>query len=262
LQQIESHRTVWLSDIHLGTRACHVDFLIEFLRELRCDTLYLVGDVIDLEKLRRAVYWPPSHTEVLRLIMALTQQGTRVVYIPGNHDDDLRALAGRTIGGVEIARQAVHTTRLGKRLLVLHGDEFDSVIRCTTLTGFVGSIGYGLLLVVNRLVHALNALLGRPYWSVAQHVKTRLGTAVRYAENFKASCLAAARERRLDGVVCGHIHIADVSEHDGLTYCNDGDWVESCTALVEDHRGRLSLLRWPEARKAASAVEVPVRDAA
>lgn len=246
MAHISSYRSIWLSDVHLGTRACRADFLLDFLNRTRCDVLYLLGDIIDLQRLRRSFYWPASHTQVLRLVLAKQQQGTQVIYIPGNHDHELRAFAGHTLAGVEIQRQAVHTTRSGKRLLMLHGDEFDQVIKYNALECLFGAFAYGSLLSANQIVHRINALLGRPYWSLAQHVKTRLGKAVRYVENFRDACLNAARESGLDGVVCGHIHKAHLAEHDGLLYCNDGDWVESCTALVEDRLGRLSLLNWPD----------------
>lgn len=241
-----SYRTVWLSDIHLGSRACRVSLLIDFLSRVQCEQLYLVGDIIDLKSLRRSFFWPSSHTEVLRLILKKSEAGTRVTYIPGNHDDEFRRLSGTCFGNVEIVKNAIHTTRSGKRLLILHGDEFDGVIKCSPLLLTIGSAAYGLLLSFNRIVHWTNELLDRPYWSLAQHVKSRVSNAVRYVERFRRACLLAAREARVDGVVCGHIHRADLCSRDGLLYCNDGDWVESCTALVEDARGELNLVSWAE----------------
>jgi UDP-2,3-diacylglucosamine pyrophosphatase LpxH len=257
------HKTIWLSDVHLGSRACRVDLLLDFLQHNDCELLYLVGDIVDLERMRRSLYWPASHTEVLRLILDKSRNGTRVVYIPGNHDDDFRALAGVSFGNIEVARQRVHTTLSGKRLLVLHGDEFDSVIKCGPLTSLAGSLAYGSLLSLNRFVHWCNDLTGRPYWSLAQHVKRRVGNAVRYVENFRRACLAAAGDARVDGIVCGHIHRADITSAGGLVYYNDGDWVESCTALVEDHRGRLALRTWTAlAARQHEPFGARVRDAA
>lgn len=257
----DAYRSIWLSDIHLGTRACRVDLLEDFLQRTRCEILYLLGDIIDVQRLRRSLYWPASHTRILQLILDKRRQGTRIVYVPGNHDHDFRAFAGHTVSGIRIERQAVHTTRAGKRLLVLHGDEFDGAIGCSVATTVAGAVGYATLLSANQIVHRFNALLRRPYWSLARHVKTRIGKAMRYVADFRGACLAAARESGLDGVVCGHIHRAQLLEHDGLLYCNDGDWVESCTALVEDHRGRLSLLDWPEVVH-CRAQRLPVSDAA
>ncbi|HVS23753.1 MAG TPA: UDP-2,3-diacylglucosamine diphosphatase [Gammaproteobacteria bacterium] len=257
----EVFSTVWLSDVHLGSRACRIGLLLDFLRRTRSDTLYLVGDIIDVESLRRSFYWPESHTEALRLLLKKSQEGTRVVYVPGNHDEDLRALVGVRFGNVEVQRRAVHTTRTGRRLLVLHGDEFDAVLKCGALEALCGCAAYRILLVLNRFVHWLHELLRRPYWSLAQHVKSRIGNAVRYVDKFQRASLRAAADGGFDGVVCGHIHRADLIERDGLVYCNDGDWVESCTAIVEDLDGDLRLVSWRPA-VASAAAAVPLRDAA
>jgi UDP-2,3-diacylglucosamine pyrophosphatase LpxH len=263
VSHVEYHRTIWLSDIHLGSRECRVGLLLDFLTHTKCDVLYLVGDIIDLRSLRRSFFWPRSHTDVLRHILKKARDGTRVLYVPGNHDDDFRALAGTRFGHIEIEQQLIHTTVDGKRLLVLHGDEFDSALKYGALAVLVGHVGYRVLLMLNRLNHGVNALLGRPYWSLAQSLKMRLGNAVRYVARFQNACLHAAREARVDGVVCGHIHKADILERDGLTYCNDGDWVESCTALVEDHRGELSLRHWCRPTAGAHGeLPVPLRTAA
>ncbi len=259
--QAEWFETVWLSDVHLGSRDCRVGLLLDFLRRTRCRKLYLVGDIIDLESLRQSFFWPESHTEVLRLLLKKSRGGTRVIYIPGNHDHDLRALIGVRFGTLEIKRHDVHTTRTGRRLLVLHGDEFDAVIKCDAAGRRIGTVAYRTLLALNRLVHWVSELRGRPYWSLAQHVKSRVGKARRYIASFERASLLAASEAKVDGVVCGHIHKADLVERDGLVYCNDGDWVESCTALVEDAHGALSILTW----RPAAPVAVPsiaVRDAA
>jgi UDP-2,3-diacylglucosamine pyrophosphatase LpxH len=259
----EALRTIWVSDVHLGSRACRVGLLLDFLRRTRCEQLYLVGDIIDLESLRRSFFWPASHTEVLRLLLKKSQEGTKITYIPGNHDDDLRALVGTKFGNIEVARQHVHTTKKGLKLLVLHGDEFDTAVKYSALTVLLGSLACRTLLMLNRFVHWMNeTLLRRPYWSLAQHIKSRIGNAVRYIEEFRHASLVVAREARVDGVVCGHIHKADLAERDGLWYCNDGDWVESCTALVEDQRGELSVIRWRETEAVVTPLAVPVRDAA
>ncbi len=255
-------RTVWISDVHLGSRACRVTLLLDFLQRTRCDTLFLVGDIIDLESLRSRFFWPTTHTEVLRVLLKKSQEGTRVVYVPGNHDEDLRALVGVQFGNIEIKRRDVHTTKLGRRLLVLHGDEFDAVIQAGPLAAIVGSIAYRGLLALNRFVHWLHELSGRPYWSLAQHVKGKLTKAQRYIDTFQRASLKAAAELGLDGVVCGHIHKADVAERDGLLYCNDGDWVESCTALVEDLQGEMLLVKWRPQPAAVVPVTDSIRDAA
>jgi UDP-2,3-diacylglucosamine pyrophosphatase LpxH len=255
-------RTVWISDVHLGSRACHVDMLLDFLRSTRCETLYLVGDIIDLERMRSSFYWPESHTQALRTILDMSLQGTRVIYIPGNHDDDFRALAGQMLGPVEVAKRHVHETLDGRRLLVLHGDEFDTLIKSKSLTSMAGSWAYNGLLALNRLVHWWHTLLGKPYWSLAQHVKGRLNRAVRYVENYQRACIRAARDLEMDGVVCGHIHRAALIEDGGIAYCNTGDWVESCTSIVEDAQGRLELMQWTRIAAQATPTNLPIRDAA
>jgi UDP-2,3-diacylglucosamine pyrophosphatase LpxH len=256
-------RTIWLSDIHLGSRSCRIDLLLDFLNHHRCDQLYLVGDIIDVQRMRNRFFWPKSHTEALQKILEMARSGTRVVYVPGNHDDDFRGMAESCLGPVEIHRQIVHETADGRRLLVLHGDEFDATLRCGPLASLIGCAGYGLLLGLNRINHRINALLGRPYWSLAQAVKMRIGKASRYVARFQDACIHAAREAGLDGVVCGHIHRADLVERDGIVYCNDGDWVESCTALAENEHGELRLIHWRQSTKAAvEPLTVPLRDAA
>jgi UDP-2,3-diacylglucosamine pyrophosphatase LpxH len=259
---MDAFNTVWLSDVHLGSRACRVQLLLDFLRQTRCDTLYLVGDIIDLESLRSSFFWPTSHTEVLRVLLKKSQEGTRIVYIPGNHDDDMRALIGHRFGNVEVLGSCIHTTASGRRLLVLHGDEFDAVMKHGFLSALVGSVAYRSLLGLNRFVHWLHEVSGRPYWSLAQHVKTKIGGAQRYIATFRQASLQAAEAAGVEGIVCGHIHKAELVEHDnGLVYCNDGDWVESCTALVERRDGVLELKTW-RTQAAVAPVTEPLRDAA
>jgi UDP-2,3-diacylglucosamine pyrophosphatase LpxH len=262
MTQVAHHRTVWLSDVHLGSRACRAERLLDFLAHTRCDTLYLVGDIVDLKRLRSSFFWPRSHTDVLRRILEMSREGARVIYVPGNHDDDFRAMAGAKLGPIEIERHLIHITADGRRFLVLHGDEFDGVLKCGVLAAAVGHLGYRVLSTLNYLNHAVNELLGRPYWSLAQNVKMRVPGAVNYVNRFQNACINAAREANVGGVICGHIHKADLIERDNLIYCNDGDWVESCTALVESPSGELSLLKWTELSKSELRLPVPVREAA
>jgi UDP-2,3-diacylglucosamine pyrophosphatase LpxH len=257
------HRTIWLSDIHLGSRECRIELLLDFLKKNECEQLYLVGDIIDLQRIRNRFYWPKSHTEALQQILSMAKAGTRVVYIPGNHDDDFRTMSGSNLGPVEIHSETVHQLADGRRLLVLHGDKFDSTLRSSALTRLIGCAGYRVLLSLNRLSHRINALLGRPYWSLAQAVKMRIGHAARYVERFQSACLRCARDAGLDGVVCGHIHRADLIERGGLVYCNDGDWVESCTALTENDHGELELVHWGQSTESSGELlPEPMRDAA
>ena len=242
-------RTIWISDVHLGFKGCRADYLLDFLHATECETLYLVGDIIDLWQMRSGIYWPQEHNNVIRTILGKAKRGTRVVYVPGNHDDMLREYDGMSFGNVAIRREAIHTTADGRRLLVLHGDEFDSVIKCSKLLAILGSHAYDWLLRVNRLVNWWRTKRGRPYWSLAAYLKHKVKNAVNYISNFEHAVAAAAKRHRVDGLVCGHIHRAEITEIDGITYINDGDWVESCTALVERYDGSLHLLQWTTERQ-------------
>jgi UDP-2,3-diacylglucosamine pyrophosphatase LpxH len=245
-------RTVWISDIHLGTQGCNADLLMDFLKSVQPETLYLVGDIIDGWKLKRGWYWPPRHNDVVRRVLKMAAKGCRVVYIPGNHDEMLRPYAGLGFGGVEIALEAIHTTVDGRRFLVCHGDEFDGVVLYHRWLAWAGDIGYSLLLRLNVHYNAARRRLGLPYWSISAHIKKKVKNAVAFIGRFEETVAEAARLRGVDGVVCGHIHSAEIRDFSGITYMNDGDWVESCTALVEHGDGRIEILDWA-ARTAALA---------
>ncbi|MGA1463825.1 MAG: UDP-2,3-diacylglucosamine diphosphatase [Steroidobacteraceae bacterium] len=239
-------RTVFISDIHLGFKGCRAEFLLDFLRRVECREIYLVGDIIDLWSLSKTFYWPQAHNDVIRTLLGKAKHGTRVVYIPGNHDRVFRDNDGLVMGNVEVRREAIHQTADGRRFLVLHGDEFDDIVRVSPFLESVGSRAYGFALRMNRYVNVLRGWFGYPYWSLAAYLKHKVKNAVKFIANFERALTTEARRRNVDGVICGHIHRAEITQFDDLTYCNDGDWVESCTALVEDHSGRLCLLRWTE----------------
>ena len=241
-------RTVFVSDVHLGSKGCRADLLLEFLKSVEIDRLYLVGDIFDLWAMRKNFYWPQEHNNVLRTVLGKSKKGTRVIYIPGNHDEDLREFCGSVFGNLEIHREYVHDTADGRRLLVMHGDEFDTVVKCSPWLARLGSSVYDFLLGLNRHVNAVRRLFGMPYWSLASYLKHKAKTAVQYIASFEQAVAHAARKRGVDGVVCGHIHRAEITDIHGVQYCNDGDWVESCSALVEDMNGRLTLWSWPEVR--------------
>ncbi|AOU97157.1 UDP-2,3-diacylglucosamine hydrolase [Acidihalobacter yilgarnensis] len=243
------YRAIFISDIHLGTADCRADYLLDFLRHTRCDTLYLVGDVVDLWAMRRQVHWPQSHSEVVRTFFELAASGTRVVYIPGNHDEALRALSGCHFNGIEILRDTVHVTRDGLGLRVSHGDEFDAAVRCGRLVQAIGDVAYNVLLWLNRHTARLRGRYGRPYWSLSAWLKERVGGARRYVRRFMLAAVHEARQGDFDGYVCGHIHVAGIEQVDGMLYCNDGDWVEHCTALVENRDGRLQLIHWADHKR-------------
>jgi UDP-2,3-diacylglucosamine pyrophosphatase LpxH len=259
-------RTVFISDIHLGFRGCSAEYLLDFLNSIETETLYLVGDIIDMWSLRKSFFWPQTHNDVIRLLLKKAKNGTRVVYIPGNHDSVFRDYAGSVFGNVEVHREAVHETADGRRFLVLHGDEFDSVIRASPLLEALGNRGYALILSLNRYVNAMRRYFGFPYWSIAAWLKHKVKNAVKYIANFEHALANEAKRRGLDGLICGHIHRAEITSIDGVLYCNDGDWVESCTTLTEDHEGRLALLRWTERKevvaRTGSSVVQPLGQAA
>ena len=248
---ITRYRTVFLSDVHLGTRGSRADFLADFLEQTSCETLYLVGDIIDGWRLRRGWYWDSHHDEVLRLVLKATRNGTDVIYIPGNHDEMFRAwLPMRLeIAGVRLCADAVHKTADGRRLLVLHGDEFDSVVRYYPLLALLGDRAYAASLVINRWFNLGRRRLGLPYRSLSAWLKRQVKEAVKAIDRFERAVADEARRRGVDGVVCGHIHHAEIRDIEGVLYMNDGDWVESCTALVEHPDGRLELIDWPKQRR-------------
>jgi UDP-2,3-diacylglucosamine pyrophosphatase LpxH len=256
-------RSIFISDVHLGFKGCRAEFLLDFLRRVECQQIYLVGDIIDLWSLTRSFYWPQAHNDVIRTILGKAKHGTRVVYVPGNHDRTFRDHDGLVLGNVEICREAVHETADGRRFLVLHGDEFDSIVRASPMLESLGNRAYSAALSLNRHVNAIRELCGYPYWSIAAFLKHKVKNAVKYIASFERALAVEAQRRGVHGVICGHIHRAEITEIEGVTYCNDGDWVESCTALVEDFQGRLSLLRWTEtAEVLLGATALPLLDGA
>ncbi len=242
-------RTVWISDVHLGTAGCRADLLLDFLKSTRISTLYLVGDIIDGWRLKRGWFWPDAHSDVVRRILKMAKNGTRVVYIPGNHDEVFRDYVGLSFGGVELVEEEIHETLDGRKLLVVHGDIFDGVVLYARWLAFLGDRAYELLLKANILFNAIRRRFGLPYWSLSAHLKKKVKNAVEYVCRYEEAVAHAARDRGLDGIVCGHIHSAEIRDFNGITYFNDGDWVESCTALVETHGGRIEILDWAAYRR-------------
>ncbi len=237
-----SVRTVWISDLHLGTPGCQAKALLEFLRQTDCQTLYLVGDIVDGWQLRRSWYWPQAHNDVVQKLLRKARKGTRVVFVPGNHDEFARHFISHDFGGIEVVEDCMHLTADGRRLWVTHGDLFDGVIQCARWLAHAGDIAYEFILKANRWLNHCRAKAGLPYWSLSRYLKFKVKRAVSYVGDFEAAVAREARKRGAQGVVCGHIHHAEMREIDGILYCNDGDWVESLTALVEHHDGRLEIL--------------------
>jgi len=239
-------RSVWISDVHLGTPGCQARALLDFLKTVESDSLYLVGDIIDGWQLRRSWYWPQAHNDVVQKLLRKARKGTRVVFVPGNHDEFARKYLGHDFGGIEVVEDCIHTTADGKRLWVTHGDLFDGVIQCAKWLAYVGDSAYEFTLKLNRHFNSLRARLGLPYWSLSKYLKLKVKRAVSFIGDFEAAVVREARKRGVHGVVCGHIHHAELREIDGVLYANDGDWVESLTALVEHRDGRLEILDWSD----------------
>ena len=237
-------RTVWISDLHLGTPGCQAGALLAFLKHVDCETLYLVGDIIDGWQLRRTWYWPQAHNDVIQKLLRKARKGTRVIFIPGNHDEFARKYLQHNFGGIEVAAEWVHETADGRLLWVIHGDLFDGVIQCAKWLAHLGDSMYEFTLRLNRYLNSLRARLGLPYWSLSKYLKLKVKRAVSYVGDFEAAVAREARKRGLHGVVCGHIHHAELREIDGVLYANDGDWVESLTALIEHANGRLEIFDW------------------
>jgi UDP-2,3-diacylglucosamine pyrophosphatase LpxH len=239
------YRAIWISDVHLGTPGCKADFLLDFLRANESDQLYLVGDIIDGWQLKKGWYWKQSHNDVVQKILRKARKGTKVTYIVGNHDEALREFLGLTFGEIVIANEAVHETQDGRRLWITHGDLFDGVIQYAKWLAYLGDTAYTFILKVNDTFNYLRHKMGLSYWSLSQFLKHKVKNAVSFITAFEEALTTEARRRGYDGVVCGHIHRAEIRDIDGTLYCNDGDWVESLSALVETHEGELKLVFWP-----------------
>lgn len=251
-------RTIFISDIHLGTAGCQAEALLAFLKMYPSDNLYLVGDIVDGWQLRRKWFWPQSHNDVVQKLLKRARKGCRVVFVPGNHDEFARGFVGHQFGGIDVQQEAIHITADGRKLWVVHGDYFDAVIQCAKWLAYLGDTLYELTLRWNRHLNNWRGRLGLPYWSLSAYLKHKVKKALNYVMDFEAAVAAEARRRGHDGVVCGHIHRAEMRDIQGTLYCNDGDWVESRTALVEHQDGRLELLHWDAveaALKTAQAVQ-------
>lgn len=242
-------RTVWISDVHLGFRGSRADLLLDFLHTVDCEQLYLVGDIIDMWRMKQKPYWPQEHNNVIRTILGKAKRGTRVIYVPGNHDNLMRGYRDSTFGNISIKERAIHTTATGSRLLVLHGDQFDAAVTTSRWLGTLGGMAYEYLLTLNVIVNTVRRLFGAPHWSLARYLKYKVKNVVRAIGNFEQAVATAAAKARVDGVVCGHIHRPEVTSFGEITYYNCGDWVESCTALVEHRDGTMELWHWQEAAR-------------
>jgi UDP-2,3-diacylglucosamine pyrophosphatase LpxH len=238
------YRAIFISDLHLGTPGCQADALLDFLKEHTSDYLYLVGDIIDGWQLRRRWYWPQAHNDVIQKLLRKARKGTRVIYVPGNHDEFARHFLDHHFGGIEVVDQAVHKTADGRQLWVIHGDYFDAVVQQAKWLAYVGDYLYEFTLKLNRYLNNMRGRLGLPYWSLSAYLKHKVKKALNYVTDFENAVAHEAAKHGYQGVVCGHIHRAEIRDVNGVLYCNDGDWVESRSALVENEQGELSLLYW------------------
>jgi len=261
-----SCRTVFISDVHLGTRGCQAELLLDFIKTIECETLFLVGDIVDGWKLKSGWRWPQAHSDVVQKVLRLARKGVKVIYVPGNHDDRVRDFCGVHFGGVLVARDYIHQAADGKRYLVTHGDEFDGIVEKAKWLAYLGDYSYRALLTLNTQWNTLRRRMGLGYWSLSAFVKLKVKNAVKFIDDFEHAVAEEAKRRGVDGVICGHIHHAEMREIDGVLYVNDGDWVESCTAVVEHHDGRLEVIDWAKARgwsmleraaEASAAVPLP-----
>lgn len=257
------YRTGWISDVHLGTRGSNATALLAFLRDTEFETLYLVGDLLDIWSLRRGIFWPQEHNDVIQKLLRKSRKGTEIIYIIGNHDEFLSRFHGH-YGGVTLQKNAIHLTADGRRLLVIHGHELDTVVQNLGWLAHVGDVGYALLMRCNGLVNFCRRLLGYGHWSLSAYVKAEVKNVVGFIGQFEEAVVRYARDYDVDAVLCGHIHTAAVRDIQGVTYYNTGDWVESCTAIVERYDGQLELIKYPADAKepAETAAAEPVTTAA
>jgi hypothetical protein len=245
------YRSVFISDVHLGTQACQAEKFLKFLKSFECEKLYLVGDIIDGWEMHKRMYWPQAHNDVIQKLLRKSRKGTEIYYIPGNHDEFLRSFGMQLLGNVNLVPDTVHISPSGKTYLVIHGDQFDVVVRNAKWLAHVGSWAYDVAISLNIVINKTRQLLGLPYWSLSAWAKYKVKSAVNFIGNYEESLTEFAKSKNVDGIICGHIHHANICDMNGIKYMNCGDWVESCTAIVEHYDGRFELLRYHNESKKA-----------
>jgi len=248
---MKKYRTIWLSDTHLGTKGTKSHFLLNFLQQTKSDYLYIVGDFIDGWQLKKSWNWIAEHNNVIQSVLRKAQNGTKVVYIPGNHDEFARKFAELTFGNISIHHETNHVTADGRNIFILHGDEYDVATKYARWIELLGSVAYNGLIAINRILNEIRRMLDYPYWSLSAYLKHKTKKAQKYFDDFMHAAIEDAKVRGFDGVVCGHVHYSMLSELDGITYANTGDWVENCTALVEEYNGDLELISWTHIKESA-----------
>ena len=243
------YRSLFISDLHLGTRGCQSRQLLEFLCEVDADTIYLVGDIVDAWRLKESWYWPQEHEEIVQKLLRKARKNARLIYVPGNHDEFLKTYIGTHFGGVEVVRKAIHDGADGRRYLVVHGDDFDVVVRHARWLALLGDWAYEAMLLVNAYLNRARRRMGLTYWSLSQWAKLKVKRAVNYIGDYESALVTEARRHHADGIICGHIHHPVIHDTLGIRYMNCGDWVESCSALVETFSGQFELIRWSAQRE-------------
>jgi len=240
-----NYRTIWISDLHLGSTQCQADVLLDFLKHNESEKLYLVGDIIDFWALSKKMYWPRDHNTVIQKILRKARHGTHVIYIPGNHDENVRDYDNYVFGDIIVKNSDVHVSSDGKQFLVVHGDEYDTIAQCQKWLAKLGSEGYDFLVQVNRFHRIIRRWFGiQSNFSLAAFIKFKVKNVVQFISDYEKSIVSTLRDQGLDGVICGHIHHAEIKEIDGFLYVNTGDFVESCTAIVEHYDGTFELVKW------------------
>jgi UDP-2,3-diacylglucosamine pyrophosphatase LpxH len=251
-------RTVFISDVHLGTRGCQAEMLLDFLRHVEADTVYLVGDIVDGWRLKNGWYWPQAHNDVVQKLLRKVRKGTRMIYVPGNHDEFLRDYIGANFGGVDVVMDAIHETADGKRMLVLHGDKYDVVVKNVRWLAHLGDWAYDIAITLNVVIGWMRRRLGLPYWSFSGWSKRKVKTAVNYIGAFEQAVANDAQRAGVDGVICGHIHQAAMRKIGDLLYVNTGDWVDTCSFVAEGFDGSLQLVHWARHDEVRSFVGTPL----
>jgi UDP-2,3-diacylglucosamine pyrophosphatase LpxH len=252
-QEPRTFRSIFISDVHLGSKAAKAEFLIDFLRYHDAETIFLVGDIVDGWRLRRSWHWPQAHNDVVQKLLRKARKGASITYIAGNHDEFARQFQGVHFGGIVVADRVIHETADGKRFLIIHGDQFDTVVHNARWLAYLGDYAYDTAMIINRVVSKFRHLLGMPYWSFSSWAKVKVKKAVNFIGSFQNVLAEEARRSHVDGVICGHIHHAAIETFGDVQYINTGDWVESCTAVVEHFDGKMEIVQW-----AKVLPEVPV----
>ncbi len=262
-------RALFISDVHLGSTGCQAEKLLTFLKHHDADTIYLIGDIVDGWRLKKVWFWPQFHNDVVQKLLRKARKGTRIIYVPGNHDEFLRDYVGHQFGGIEIMDRCIHESVDGSRFLVIHGDQFDLVVRHAKWLALLGDWAYEAALWSNTWINRIRRRLGFRYWSLSNWAKFKVKNAVNFIGNYEEALAQAAAEHELDGVICGHIHHATISKKGGIRYINTGDWVESCTAIVENEKGEFELISWADEEeklarriRAVAALRMPDHKAA